>query len=725
MNLICIELIVFLSAFLLFQIEPIIAKILLPKFGGSYLVWGACVVFFQATLLLGYLYSHLILKKVSLSRYRYFHLILLFLPLFFFPGKSLPPVNLHYHLPMVIDIFWQLVVSIGLVFFVLSTTSLIFQGWLAASELSERSNPYILYAVSNLGSFAALLTYPLLFEIFFDLDMQLFIWRLAYLVLLVLHFFAIRLLRLSEKNIKEKVGLSYVKNREKVYWLLLGAAGVIMFLSVTNIITSDIAPVPLLWILPLSIYLISFVLNFKRYPWCPRWIKEEFYITVAFSIILFFLIQQRILPTIFEIIGLCLSLFIVCMFCNNSLYQHRPADSRNLTQFYLLISVGSFIGGLLVSWLIPLISTSMIEYLLGLFIISLTLILGRRTKLHLSIYSLRLIVYIVFLVCLWLLAYKQYSVFGFVFIAFILIFIFAELKLRPEAFILSLLAILFLECFAIPTWTAHKYIFKHRNYYGIYKIYDENGKRFLEHGTTIHGAQYLSKARQAEPLMYYHYLTPVGELMTSSLFNFKRIGIIGLGTGTLAAYTSASQYIDFFEIDPDIYIIANSYFSYLKNSRSKINFIFGDARLSLDNVNKQYDLLIIDAFTGDSAPIHLFTVEAMSKYRSYLSRGGIILFHISSRYLDLNPPLYTNAYALKAYICSKSMPELGKADVYPSDWVAVTWDLESFRKLIYQIKFNEAGIKKPIKDFRPWTDKYFNIFTILKLKEFNLKYKEL
>ncbi|MCX5715083.1 MAG: hypothetical protein NT033_09890, partial [Candidatus Omnitrophica bacterium] len=294
-----LNIIVFLAAFLLFQIELILAKAYLPVFGGGYLVWGACVVFFQLVLLLGYFYAHVVIRKIGMRRYLIFHALLLVLPLVLsFPGRALSVVPSQSGLPVVFFIFRQLAVTIGLVFFILSTTSVISQGWLLSSSLAEAKNPYVLFAVSNLGSFAALLSYPFIFEPLSDIGQQLFLWRLGYLLLVILHFAAWRIVKVVSKEGDQDKSFNHSIGRNETAWLLFSAAGVMLFLSVTNIMTYEVAPIPLLWVVPLAIYLVSFVLNFKKKPWCPAWIKDGFHVSAGLSIAFFFLTSKRLFPVI-------------------------------------------------------------------------------------------------------------------------------------------------------------------------------------------------------------------------------------------------------------------------------------------------------------------------------------------------------------------------------------------------------------------------------------------
>jgi tetratricopeptide (TPR) repeat protein len=707
-----IKAIVFIAAFLLFQIELIISKLLLPKFGGSYTVWGAAIVFFQATLLLGYLYSHFVIQKFGIERYRRFHIGLILLTLLFFPGRPLPAIAPVEHLPMVLNIFWQLSRTIGVSFFLLSTTSIIFQSWLASSELPEKKDPYSLYGVSNLGSFAALLTYPFLFEMSFDLGVQLGIWRFFYIILVLLHIVALRSVKVVSPVAEEARPVESAPIKTKLRWFALGGAGVIMFLSITNIITYEIAPIPLLWIVPLSIYLLSFVLNFKRKSWCPAWIRDKFHLVIAFGVMLYFMTEIAALEFMIKVMCYIFVLFATCMFCQNELYARKPQDSRNLTEFYLVIALGGFCGGVLVSWIMPLVTASMAEYLIGLLLITGAMALGEE-KWRIDNYSIKLIAYLLILVIVWPFIFSGYNIFGILILWAVFAFVYSKLKARPVAMAVSVLVLLGLSLtsFLPSIWGNYTYLYRHRNYYGFYKVYEAKEKRSLTNGSILHGAQYLSKDRQSEPLTYYSYSTPVGAVLKSPFFDFKRIGIVGLGTGTLAAYGAPDRTIDFFELDPEVYGIAKKYFTYLDDSKSKITYVIGDARLSLAAVPAEYyDILIVDAFSGDSIPIHLLTVEAITEYQKRITRKGIVLFHVSNRYLDLAPVLFANANTVLAYACMDRNRSLFD-DTAASEWVAMTWSPATYDIMMSQMKWKKSpgGANKVS---RPWTDTYSNILSV-------------
>jgi len=729
----------FLAAFLLFQIELIIAKIFLPTFGGSYMVWGACVVFFQCALLLGYIYSHLVVQRIGMARYWRFHLILILLPLLFFPGRALPAIYSHQAVPLVMDIFFQLSSSIGLVFFALSTISIISQSWLASSSLPQRQNPFMLYAVSNFGSFLGLLSYPFLFEAYFDLSKQLTLWRLGYLLFLLFYVLCFALIKVSDTEILPAVKIFgkslFLRSfswddsmKEKVFWILLSAAGCIIFLAVTNVVTYEILPCPLLWVIPLCIYLVSFTLTFKQNPFCPRWIREKPHLAIGFSILLYFITKMRILPILLETFAYFVSLFALCMFCQDRLYQSRPNEKNKLTGFYLSVALGGFLGSIFVTWVAPVLFSSPLEYLVGLFVITFSLKIKEKNS-KVGMYLLRMISYLVLVMILWPLVFKKYNIFGLVLIFYVFKMIFEELKKKPQALSLGVLTVLCTAPFMWGVWAEGKDLYVHRNYYGLYRITQGGPMLLLFNGTTVHGAQYLDPKKKDEPLTYYHRNTLVGKILSSKLFSARRIGVVGLGAGTLAAYGQEDDVIDFFELDPDVFTVANI-FSYLKDSRATLRYFFKDARLSLEKSDvNNYDILIIDAFSGDSIPVHLLTIEAIQEYKKHLKEKGILIFHISSRYLNLSPVLFSNADAVKAYAVEEKDPG-GERGHSASVWVALTWNEGSKDAIISQLgRKEDKGKELKPRASRPWTDKYSHILSILRLdyllgsiKQFTLFY---
>ena len=718
----------FLAAFLLFQIELIITKVFLPKFGGSYLVWGACVVFFQCALLLGYFYSHVVVQKFGMYRYSLYHVFLILLPLLVFPGRPLPNINTHSSMPFVIDIFFQLLTSIGLVFFVLSTISIISQSWLAASHLPGRTNPYILYAISNIGSFLALLTYPFLFENIFDLNIQLKIWRIAYFVFVVFYLIGFKSIKYFDKTPKtgRVFDFSWLLGQFKftdshrigLYWFLLSASASMLFLSVTNIITYEVAPCPLFWIIPLCIYLISFVLNFKEKPICPSWVYSNIHVTLGLSAALFFLTGMAIFPLLIYAALYFLSLFAICMFSQYELYATRPNHAERLTSFYLTIAAGSVAGSILVAWIVPLLFTFPVEYLLGLLTISVALVIKKR-EFRFRIADLRWIIYLLLLLVFWPKFFKTYNFFGIIMIYFIFKEIYKQLKSKPQLVCISLFFVTLVAFLTITQWQGRgRPVYSLRNYYGIYSVTAQNDMLNFFHGSILHGAQSISKENENEPLSYFHRRTPIGKLMQGDSLAFKRVGVIGLGIGTLAAYGKPGQEMDFFELDPDVYKIAQLCFSYLKNSAAKINYVFGDARLTLDRAaDNYYDILIVDAFNGDSVPVHLLTIEAMQEYKLHIKKDGLILFHVGNKYIDLVRILSTNARIVNAPAYVNLTPREGESEVYlASFWLAMTWDKNRADILASQFGWRKIEDIPKAKRARPWTDTYSNVSSVFRIE---------
>jgi len=709
-------LITFLSAFLLFQIELIIAKLFLPNYGGSYLVWGACIVFFQAVLLAGYVFAHTFLRRLGASLYLKAHVWLLFVPLLFFPLRDLHLSFGSLPFPLVLDIFWRLMVTIGPVFLVLSTMSLVTQSWLAASYLKDRNNPYVLYAVSNLGSFAALLTYPFIFEQYLTNTEQLQVWRILYLVLVSLSLLAWRIIKTDEHRLARADGSAVVpvSASQAWQWLLLGAAGVVMFLSVTNIMTYEVAPVPLLWIIPLGIYLIAFILNFKKDPWCPSWIPSAIGPVIGLQAMMYFLSQKHFLPVLLMIVLLCGFLFLICMFTQKRLIESKPSSDTQMTLFYVMISLGGFLGGILTSWIIPLLSNTLIEYLAGLLLVALTIKPAASKLSYWKLCGCVLLAAAVFVI--WPYFVTKYHTWSFVLLWLTAGFAFLGLA-RDGRFLTAVLAgIILLTPYLESLWQGEHFIVKKRNYYGIYEIYDsKDGIRVLVHGTTLHGLEFLDQERRRVPIGYYSPTSAIGSLLIADIFQAKRVGVVGLGTGTLSMYSKPDCPVDYYELDRDVKSLASDYFWYMAEAPGEVNVILGDARISLKKASDHmYDLLVIDAFSGDSIPTHLVNKDVLTEYRQKLASRGAIVFHITNRYLNLEPVLAKIAMDSRAYVAVKDVGDQGVNQ--RSIWCILTWDDDRFLKLITQENWQPLEILQGVQG-RIWSDDYSTILPIINMGE--------
>lgn len=707
-------LITFLAAFLLFQIELIIAKVFLPNYGGSYIVWGACIVFFQAILLLGYWFAHQCIELVGVQRYRVIHLALLAGVLIFFPGKELDVVFANSSLPLVVDVFLRLTLNIGPVFFVLSTMSITTQMWLANSKLPARLNPYALYAVSNVGSFVALLSYPFVVELFLDIPQQLMIWRGLYFILIILNVLAFMQVPM-DAEVRTQKASAPIERSVWLRWLLLGAGGSMIFLSVNSLITYELPPVPLFWIFPLGIYLLSFVLNFKKDPWCPEWIYKKITPLIGFAVVYYFLVQKLFFPALFDFFVFLGLLFVLCMYCQHELICSKPSDERKLSAFYLFISLGSFLGGVAVTWIAPLTSLSMVEYIWSLIVIAL-LIQQNSSQLRITPYFVRIIIYFNVFLIVWAAYFVKYNFFGIVLLMLVVWKIFTELSKARYVVFLCLIVLMTVMLPNEYLWDvkATKQNWKHRNYYGICQTVDQNNIRWLYHGNTLHGAQSLSSAERSKPLSYYGPHSGAWEIMRSSDFHFSKVGLIGLGTGTMTSFLNKDQTVDIFELDPDIYKIAMEKFTFLKDCAASQRLFFGDARISLTQIHDRvYDLLIIDAFGGDAIPVHLLTKNVFEEYRKHLSPHGMIMIHVSNRYVKLVPVLAKIAPSVGADFCYRASK--GGGLYTGSEWMIITWDHELYRMIKEKYRWEGVSLSH-YQRLRLWTDGYSSVLPVVRLE---------
>jgi len=600
--------------------------------------------------------------------------------------------------------------------------SLVTQSWLAASQLKGRDNPYGLYAVSNLGSFAALLTYPFVFEQYMTNTQQLQIWRVLYLVLVAGNLLAWRMIKTDERRVEGAAvaALTPVSGKQIWRWLCLGAAGVVMFLSVTNITTYEVAPVPLLWVVPLGIYLMAFILNFKKNPWCPSWIIRYIGPIIGLQAMMYFMSQKHLLPVILVIALLSVFLFFICMYTQHQLIQSKPSSSTQMTLFYVMISLGGFLGGILTSWIIPLISNTLIEYLVGLLLAGLMMTPAiKRTALWKMCLCVLLVGAAFFL---WPQCVKAYHLWSFVLLWTVVWFAFLVLASDKRFFAAVLVGIILATPFLESIWQNVHFIVKKRNYYGIYEIYDNKyGIRVLVHGTTLHGIEFLDQAKRRIPLGYYSPISPIGSLLISDVYQARRVGVVGLGTGTLSMYAKPSCPIDYYELDGDVKDLASKYFWYMQEAPGDVNVILGDARLSLDQApDGTYDLLVIDAFSGDSIPTHLVNKDVLVEYRRKLAPRGAVVFHITNRYLNLEPVLARIADDANAYVAVKDVGDEGTN--MRSIWCILTWDDDRFLKLITQGDWQPLEIAPGFQG-RIWTDDFSTILPIINMGELAMSLK--
>ncbi|MFN4259991.1 MAG: spermidine synthase [Gemmataceae bacterium] len=701
----------FVSAALLFCMQPMVAKMILPLLGGTPSVWNTCMVFFQATLLAGYLYAHGTTTWFGVRRQAVLHIVILLLPLVVLPVAI--STNAIAMLPTESNpIAWVLLVltlSVGLPFFVVSTSAPLLQKWFAGTGHPAGRDPYFLYSASNLGSMLALLSYPLLLEPSFGLERQSWLWTAGYGVLVLLIMICAYCVwrGAGAKNPKATIphpeptaqsaesewtdavmpaSPSVLDARpltwgRRLRWVALAFVPSSLMLGVTLYITTDIAAIPLLWVMPLALYLFSFILVFASRPPLPhQWLVLALPLAVILALALFLLAganpRWQLIPVHL------LAFFVIAMFCHGELAQDRPPP-RHLTEFYIWLSIGGVLGGLFNTLSAPLLfsQVGVAEY--PLMLILATLLLPRRAPAPRWQYGLDagvpmlmgLLTVGIFVV------WKPTALIGVPVLGVLIssCYLAASSPLRLALCLAAIglpIAILDLE---------GKTVHWERNFFGLVRITDDtdNQLRRLVHGGTMHGVQSLDATKRELPLSYFHRSGPIGEVFTTFQKRPERqnrhVAVTGLGVGSLAAYALPGQDWTYYEIDPAMKRVAEDprYFTYLADARQRgatIDIVLGDARLRLREAPDQYyDLMVLDAFSSDSVPVHLITLQALQLYLEKLAPDGILAFNISNRYLDLKPVL-ANLAAHERLLCHSRgelevTAEERKMGKTPSQWV--------------------------------------------------------
>ncbi|MGZ5025899.1 MAG: fused MFS/spermidine synthase [Methylobacter sp.] len=723
----------FTSASLMFVLQPLFGKILLPLLGGSPAVWNTCMVFYQTILFLGYLYAHYLSTRFSRHRQIQIHIAVIlisFLALSLaLPENTVPPTNSN----PTFWLFWTLLLAIGLPFFVVSTTAPLIQKWFANVGHHTSHDPYYLYAASNTGSLIALLSYPFLLEPNIGLANQKSYWGVGYLLLCLLIAgcaFALWKNRQAGEQQEDTVAVTDENNLSlttELHWLALAFVPSSLLLGLTNFISTDIASVPLLWIIPLTLYLLSFVIVFSKWndrthPWM---VKLQPIFLVPF--IAYAFINPADLPYWAYLILHLIAFFFAVMVCHGELARSRP-HTRHLTTFYLIMSFAGMLGGMFNTFVAPFVFNSVYEY--PIMIIAALLL---RPGLKLSV-NTGLIVQIAvpaLLVITGIILYAtvddllQY--FDIIVISLIgLTLLTYLLRTRPVGFALTNGAIIFLAL-GVHGLSSHT-LYQERTFFGVLAVReavltDEQGKpetyHELFHGTTKHGAQRLPANLSRIPLTYYSRPGPMGQLFKEydNSDQAWNIGAVGLGAGALACYAKDQQHWTLYEIDPLVVDIASNpaYFTYLSQCARNATMRVGDARLSLEKEPDQhFDLLIMDAFSSDSVPTHLLTKEALELYFKKLKPNGILAFHMTNRHLSLKKVLSINAEALHlASLIQEFKPQQDIPLVVATDWVVMAKHAETLEPL--RLSLLGKWQKMPLYfDMKPWTDDFTNIVSIWK-----------
>ena len=675
---------VFLSAFLLFQIQPIVAKMILPWFGGSSSVWSVCLVFFQVELLLGYAYVHWLHEKVAARRQPLVHGVLLLLSVAMLPVTADPAWKGSTLAPG-LSVLAVLAIAVGAPYLMLSTTGPLMQTWYARSfpNAGTEAKPYRLYALSNLASMLALLSYPVLVEPLLPVGTQATLWSAAYVAFvatcLATAFFTRR--RMAAQPAPDAAAVSQERPAapdtaphpawaECLIWIGLAATASMLLLAMTRHLTQDVAPVPFLWIAPLSIYLLSFILCFDA----PRYYVRPLFLA---ALPLAFFALDRVLDGGMDVpvlIGLIsVSLFVFCMVCHGELVRRKP-PVRYLTLFYLMLSIGGALGGLMVGLVAPAVFTAYFELPIGLFLCAalVAVVLWR---------DLRTVWRVVLLIALLGYGWR-----------------------------LTQISLEYVQGYKTVV----------RNFYSQLRIDDVSDevlgpKRKMVHGRINHGEQFMDVAHRKEPTAYYCEKSGIGRAIRSLQQPGQplKLGVVGLGAGTLAAYGRAGDEMRIYEINEQVLDLARSDFTYLSDSPARIVPVLGDGRLMLERDPPQhFDLLAMDAFSGDSIPAHLLTLEAMKTYFAQLKPDGVLAMHITNRYLDLQPVVAAVAqqYGKTARVYDIDPPD---DDLYcrHSTWVLL---MSPERAAALPASLKDGVPLAPRPGFAPWTDSFSNLFTILK-----------
>jgi SAM-dependent methyltransferase len=664
------------SAFLLFQVQPIIARIILPWFGGSAAVWTACMLFFQMALLLGYAYAHWVSGREprvqAMVHVGLLAVSLAFLPIY--PSDWWKPAGSDQPL---LHILGLLGATIGAPYLLLSSTSPLLQAWFARH--GRGGIPYRFFALSNAGSLAALVSYPVFVEPNLSSHHQAWVWSAGYAI------FAI-ICGAVAWSTRELPLLPVVKSSARVrlgtvlIWISLPAAASAMLLAVTNHLSQNVAAIPFLWVLPLSLYLLSFILCFDS----PRWYVRPLFLglfAVAEGSMAFCLSGDGVIRSLAVLIPLFSgSLFVACMVCHGELARRKPA-AGNLTYFYLLVSLGGALGGLFVAAIAPLVFPALFEFPIVI-AFSALLVTG--------------------------ILYDQRAPKGF----------WADQwkVLWPASALISL------ALTGYVAYNAHDMVegtvLTVRNFYGALRVTDylktadQDETRQLTHGTINHGEQFTDPKRRREPVTYYAPSTGIGlTIRELQKYGPVRIGVVGLGTGTLAAYGRAGDSIRFYEINPLVPKIAREQFTYLTDTPAKVEIVLGDARLSMEKEPSQhFDVLAIDAFSSDAIPVHLLTREAFQVYFRHLKPDGVLAVHVSNKYLNLAPVVKMVGNSLgKTAKLVETHSDI-KTDTFASDWVMV-FTRPGFAATPW-LNSPDAAITS-ISQLRLWTDDYSNLWQIL------------
>jgi hypothetical protein len=720
----------FLSGFLLFMVEPMAARMVLPILGGVPMVWNGCVVFFQIVMLAGYGYAFGASRWLHPRQHVVLHAVVLAAPALVLPfmiqsGSAAPPDGN--------PLAWLLVLlagSIGIPFFVLSTSASVFQHWLSRTDHPSARDPYFLYSASNLGCLLALASYPTIVEPMFTLREQSRLWTIGYAAFVVVAgACAVIAWRRStiapaaavQVSAASAAAATPITALRRLRWIALAFIPSSLMLAVTSYVSTDIAAVPLLWIVPLALYLLTFSLAFGRHSAAAGALARRALPLLVVPLALLMIAKLRAPLTV--IVSLHLAAFaVMALNCHADLAKDRPEASR-LTEFYFWVSFGGMLGGLFNTLAAPVLFDSIVEYPIVVLLacllfrtsdsaaaprraaadVVLPLVVGGVTALVLLVLTARgaaLAVQLAALSVPALLAFAQ-----------------RRHSMRFGGSMAALIA-----ASLIFGNAGERVLYATRTFFGVYRVSEDLAGRYhgLAHGTTLHGMQALAADRRLEPLTYFHQTGPFGQAWNAlpRAANAREVAVVGLGVGSLATYARPDQRWTFFEIDPAIERIARTpeYFTFMDGCGDRCRVVIGDARVSLNHVpERSYDLLVLDAFSSDSIPIHLMTREAVGLYLSRLASDGVLVMHISNRHLRLAPIVarLAESQGLVAVQQVESMTPNWPEGKNPSHWVVMARDRAGLGALTNDSRWSPlvASSSTPL-----WTDDFSNILSVLSVR---------
>jgi hypothetical protein len=714
-----------LGSALLFWVEPMVARLFLPVLGGTPGVWNTCMVFFQTALLGGYALAHFLSRpgKFSLQAATVVSLGLL-------ACLILPPHLNHgalQALPKEGSPVWWLVSQLGLViglpFLFLSTLGPLLQRWFTNTGHDRAQDPYFLYVASNIGSLAGLLSYPIIIERLFSLRTQGTIWAglFAIEILLVM---ACAWLSRSGSGIKDValIPIQQVSLKQFCLWVGLAFVPSSLLLGVTTYLGTDIASIPLLWIIPLALYLLTFILAFADRTIFSLALLSKI-LPIGILGLLFYILTQSTEPPWLLICIHLFFFFVAALLCHGRLAQRRP-ETAHLTTFYLALSLGGMLGGFLNALIAPILFTSVFEYPLAAILACLAM--SSRSSKSRSFGSSDALAAIALAAgtaaMIWITPRLGLSDSrgGRALMVGLPMFACYFASQRPIRFAMALVAVVLVTQVAPPA--SGSLLYATRNFFGVLRVTNAPEGPFhrLYHGTTVHGLQFSGGAEPCKPLSYYHPEGPLGDLFlkVGPVSHWTNVAAVGLGAGAVASYSLAGQNWTFYEIDPGVIKIARdtNFFSYLSGcGKGTTEFVLGDARLELQSASAgRYDVMILDAFSSGMIPTHLITREALKLYLDKLSPHGILAFHISSRHLDLKPVVAALA-ASENLICfsrdDTGLPlETRSPGYYPSHWVLMSRSIDDLQPLG---KISSWEVIKPPSHFAFWTDDFVDIVGVL------------